>query len=137
MQEVGGSSPPVPTSLRAPLASFAAKAGTTRIEGAAGKPAKAVHRSCGPGERSASVDNFQFMAQVTITLPDGSQRSVPPGTAVREFASSALPQSVTRKALAAVVDGRMVDLSYPLAKDTSLRLVMPDGAEALALYRHS
>src|SRR5688572_30325292 len=84
-------------------------------------------KACG----SAEVDDTQFMAQVTITLPDGSQRSVPHGTAVLEFASSALPQSVTRKALAAVVDGKMVDLSYPLAKDTSLRLVMPDGTEAL------
>jgi threonyl-tRNA synthetase len=31
----------------------------------------------------------------------------------------------------------MLDLSYPLASDTSLRLVMPEGPEALALYRHS
>jgi threonyl-tRNA synthetase len=56
---------------------------------------------------------------------------------VREIASSALPQSVNKKALAAVVDGRTVDLSHPLAADANLRLVMPDGPEALALYRHS
>jgi threonyl-tRNA synthetase len=56
---------------------------------------------------------------------------------VREFASSVLPMSVTKKALAAAVNGRMVDLSFPLAESASLRLVMPDGPEALALYRHS
>jgi threonyl-tRNA synthetase len=74
---------------------------------------------------------------ITITLPDGSQRSVPAGTTVREFAQSALPQSVVKKALAATVDGRMVDLSFPIERDGALKLVTPEGAEALALYRHS
>ena len=56
---------------------------------------------------------------------------------MRDFAVSALPQSVVKKALAATVDGRMVDLSYPLTQNASLKLVLPDGADALALYRHS
>ena len=71
------------------------------------------------------------MSQITVTLPDGSQREVPRGTSVRDFASSALPQSVVKKALAAVADGRMVDLTYPLDSSTPLRLVTPDGPEAL------
>jgi threonyl-tRNA synthetase len=74
---------------------------------------------------------------VTITLPDGSQRSVAPGTPVREFAASALPQSVVKKAIAAEVDGRMVDLTYPLDRDASLKIVTPDGPQALHVYRHS
>ncbi len=77
------------------------------------------------------------MSSITLTLPDGSQRSVPAGTPVREFAQSTLPPSLMKKALAAAVDGRMVDLSHPLDHDASLRLVLPDGPEALALYRHS
>ena len=77
------------------------------------------------------------MSSITLTLPDGSQRSVPAGTPVGEFAASALPPSLTKKALAAAVDGRLVDLSHPLERDASLRLVLPDGPEALALYRHS
>jgi threonyl-tRNA synthetase len=77
------------------------------------------------------------MSQVTITLPDGSQRSVPAGTSVREFASGALPQSVMKKALAAEVNGQLVDLTFPLDHDGSLKIVTPDGANALALYRHS
>src|SRR5262245_1123199 len=97
MQEVGGSSPPVPTTSELPLT----------------------------------------LSVITITLPDGSQRSVPSGTPVREFASSVLPQSVMKKALAAKVDGRMVDLTFPLDRDASLRIVTADGPEALQLYRHS
>jgi threonyl-tRNA synthetase len=77
------------------------------------------------------------VSSITITLPDGSQKSVPRGTPVREFASSALPQSVVKKALAAVVDGRLVDLTFPLEADAAVRLVTPDAPEALPLYRHS
>jgi threonyl-tRNA synthetase len=77
------------------------------------------------------------MSNVTVTLPDGSERSAPRGTTVREFAGSALPSSVVKKALAATVDGRLVDLSFPLEGDTSVTLLLPDGADALALYRHS
>jgi threonyl-tRNA synthetase len=77
------------------------------------------------------------MSQITITLPDGSQRSVAPGTPVREFAASVLPQSVAKKALAAIVDDRMVDLTFTLERDASLRIVTAEGADALQLYRHS
>jgi threonyl-tRNA synthetase len=56
---------------------------------------------------------------------------------VRDFAASALPPNIAKKALAAIVDGRMVDLTFPLEADASVRLVMPGDAEALPLLRHS
>jgi len=77
------------------------------------------------------------MSSITVTLPDGSQKSVPRGTPVREFASTALPQSVMKKALAAEVNGHFVDLTYPLDRDASLKILTPDGPAALHLYRHS
>jgi threonyl-tRNA synthetase len=77
------------------------------------------------------------MSDITITLPDGSQRGVPRGTSVREFAVSALPQGIVKKALAATLDGKMVDLTAPIERDAKLTLVLPDGNDALALYRHS
>ena len=76
------------------------------------------------------------MSDVNITLPDGSSRSVPAGTPVRDVASGISPR-LAKAALAAVVDGRLVDLTYPLNADASVRLVTADSAEALALYRHS
>ncbi|RPJ72209.1 MAG: threonine--tRNA ligase [Acidobacteria bacterium] len=76
------------------------------------------------------------MTQVTVTLPDGSRRSVPEGTTVRDLMAD-LPPRVAKSALAAMVDDRMVDLSTPLDRDVSLRLVTPDSPEALELYRHS
>jgi len=76
------------------------------------------------------------MSDVNVTLPDGSSRSVPAGTPVRDVASGISPR-LAKASLAAVVDGRLVDLAYPLNADASVRLVTADSAEALALYRHS
>src|SRR6186997_1117706 len=76
------------------------------------------------------------MSSVNITLPDGSVRSVPAGTPVLAIASGISPR-LAKASLAAVVDGRLVDLTYPLNADASVRLVTADSPEALALYRHS
>ena len=76
------------------------------------------------------------MNQVTITLPDGSSRSVSAGTPVRDVAAAISPR-LAKAALAAYVDGRMVDLSFPLAQDASVRIVTSDSPDALPLYRHS
>ena len=76
------------------------------------------------------------MNSVTITLPDGSSRSVPAGTPVRDVAMGISPR-LAKAALAGVVDGRLVDLTYPLNADAAVRIVTADSAEALPLYRHS
>src|SRR5688572_765809 len=73
---------------------------------------------------------------VNITLPDGSSRSVPAGTPVRDVAAGISPR-LAKAALAGVVDGRLVDLTYPLDADASVRIVTTDSPEALPLYRHS
>jgi threonyl-tRNA synthetase len=76
------------------------------------------------------------MSDLTITLPDGSTRSVPAGTPVREVAAGISPR-LAKAALAAAVDGRLVDLTFPLNADASVRIVTSDSPEALPLYRHS
>src|SRR5438128_1435887 len=76
------------------------------------------------------------MSQISVTLPDGSSRSVPAGTPVRDVAEGISP-NLARAALAAIVDGRLVDLSYPLQKDGAVRIVTDKSPEALPLYRHS
>src|SRR5688572_26740831 len=76
------------------------------------------------------------MTDVTITLPDGSRRTVPAGTAVRDVAASISPR-LAKAALAASVDDRLVDLSFPLDADARVRIITPDSPEALNIYRHS
>jgi threonyl-tRNA synthetase len=76
------------------------------------------------------------MSEVTVTLPDGSSRSVPAGTPVRDVASDISPR-LAAGALAAAVDDRLVDLSTPLDADARVRIVTDRSPEALQLYRHS
>jgi threonyl-tRNA synthetase len=76
------------------------------------------------------------MSQVTATLPDGSGRTVPAGTPVGDVAAAISPR-LASAALAASVDGRLVDLSCPLTADGRIRIVTESSPEALALYRHS
>src|SRR5215831_2258668 len=76
------------------------------------------------------------MSQITVTLPDGSSRSVAEGTTVRGVAEG-ISSGLANAALAGIVDGRMVDLSYPLQRDATVRIVTDRSPEALPLFRHS
>jgi threonyl-tRNA synthetase len=55
---------------------------------------------------------------------------------VRTVAESISP-GLAKAALAAVVDDKLVDLTFPLQRDASVRIVTEKSPEALALYRHS
>jgi threonyl-tRNA synthetase len=76
------------------------------------------------------------MSQITVTLPDGSHRHLPAGSRVRDVAESISPR-LAKAALAGIVDGKLVDLTYPLDHNASVRIVTEQSPEALALYRHS
>jgi threonyl-tRNA synthetase len=76
------------------------------------------------------------MNQIAVTLPDGSLRGVVPGTPVIDLAAAISPR-LAKSALAGVVNGLAVDLSFPLDADAIVRIVTPDSPEALDLYRHS
>jgi threonyl-tRNA synthetase len=76
------------------------------------------------------------MSQVTVTLPDGSSRTVPAGTPVLDVAAGISP-GLAKAALAGIVADRLVDLSYPLDQDAPLRIVTDRSPEALPLFRHS
>jgi len=76
------------------------------------------------------------MSEITVTLPDGSSRRVRAGSTARDVAGVVSP-GLAKAALAATVDGRLVDLTYPLVGDARLAIVTDRSPEALALYRHS
>ncbi len=73
---------------------------------------------------------------ITVTLPDGSSRQVAEGAPVSAVAADISPR-LAKAALAAVVDDRLVDLTYPLSRDARVRIVTDQSPEALALTRHS
>ena len=73
---------------------------------------------------------------ITIRLPDGSVREVPPGSTPADIAAAIGP-GLAKAAIAARVDGELVDLWRPLDHDASLALVTArDEADALELARH-
>ncbi len=80
---------------------------------------------------------MEVLAQtVTITLPDGSTKSVPAGTTVLEIAAGIGPR-LAKDALGAKLDGKLVDLATPVRADAKVEIVTPKSPEALDLYRHS
>ena len=77
------------------------------------------------------------MAQTyQITLPDGSAREMAHGSTPADVAAAIGP-GLAKAALAARIDGELVDLSRPFTADAALALITAkDEAEALDLARH-
>src|SRR5215204_4292761 len=76
------------------------------------------------------------MDQVTVTLPDGSTKQIESGAPVKAVAEAISPR-LADAALAAFVDDKMVDLTYPLTENATVKIVTNKSPEALELYRHS
>ena len=76
------------------------------------------------------------MSQITVTLPDGSTKPIDAGAPVLAVAQAISPR-LADAALAAKVDDRLVDLTYPLTHDARVEIVTNRSADALHLYRHS
>lgn len=66
---------------------------------------------------------------ITITLPGGDKRSVPKGTKLIEFAD--------KDAVAAQVDGALVDLSKAMEKDAKVSFIAIHSRKGLDILRHS
>src|SRR5438270_12480467 len=76
------------------------------------------------------------MDSLTITLPDGSQQSVPQGTRPVDIAQSISPR-LAADAIVARVNGDLFDLTRPLETDSALEILTPKSPDALQVYRHS
>ncbi|HEY1492861.1 MAG TPA: threonine--tRNA ligase, partial [Steroidobacteraceae bacterium] len=71
-----------------------------------------------------------------VTLPDGSQRSFDHPVTVDEVAGG-IGAGLRKAALAARVDGRLVDTSYLIDTDANLAIVTDRDADGLEVIRHS
>ncbi|HEX8362275.1 MAG TPA: threonine--tRNA ligase [Longimicrobium sp.] len=76
------------------------------------------------------------MDTVKVSLPDGSVREVPRGAPVRAVAEAIGPR-LARAAIAAKVDGEVVDLVRPLDADASVQILTEKDPDALGVLRHS
>lgn len=76
------------------------------------------------------------MANVKVTLKDGSVKEVAAGTTLLEVAKG-LSQKLGKQALLAVVDGVNKDLTDKLEHDSSVEFVVPESSEGLHAIRHT
>ncbi len=73
---------------------------------------------------------------IAITLPDGSVREFESAVTVAGVAQS-IGTGLAKAALAGKVDGKLVDLSFVIEKDSTVAIITAKDAEALELIRHS
>jgi threonyl-tRNA synthetase len=76
------------------------------------------------------------MANIQLTFPDGAVQEYPLGTTALVVAKSIGPR-LAQEALAARLDGRLVDLSTRIETNGPIQFITPSSPEGLQIYRHS
>lgn len=76
------------------------------------------------------------MQMIKVFLPDGSERRYESGTTIKDVAYD-IGSRLGKAAIAGKVDGKMVDLSFPIEKDANLEIITLNSEEGLEIYRHS
>ncbi len=74
--------------------------------------------------------------KIRVELPDGASLEVAPGTTPLEVAGQIGPR-LARAAVAARLDGSLVDLSHPLRSSGPLQILTPRDPDSLEVLRHS
>ena len=73
---------------------------------------------------------------ITITLPDGSQKSFDHPVTLRDIAAAIGP-GLAKAAIAGKLDGRTLDLGQRIESDGHLQIITEKSPEALEIIRHS
>jgi threonyl-tRNA synthetase len=81
------------------------------------------------GDASSASIWMKMEEQISISLPGGMKKSVPKGTKLQEIADEG--------AVAAQVNGALVDLSQKLEKDASVSFISIHSKKGLEILRHS
>jgi len=74
--------------------------------------------------------------QITVTLPDGSQKQAARGTSIADFVRESIGAGLAKAALFARVNDQDVDLTRPLNEDVKLQIFTSKSPEGLDLIRH-
>src|SRR5262245_42494845 len=75
------------------------------------------------------------MSDVSLTFPDGSQRSYDAATTGAALAES-ISKSLAKKAVAYALDGTLRDLADPIGKSGKVEIITREDSRALELIRH-
>lgn len=73
---------------------------------------------------------------IDLVFPDGAKKSFEAGVTGRDVAAS-ISNSLAKRALAAKIDGELVDLNAPINEGGVIEIVDPKHEDALGILRHS
>src|ERR1700722_20255883 len=76
------------------------------------------------------------MNSIQITLPDGSKRDFNGPITPGEIAKS-IGKKLGEDAVAAKVDGKVVDLNHPISRNVQIAIITRNSPEGLEILRHS
>jgi threonyl-tRNA synthetase len=76
------------------------------------------------------------MSNITVSLPDGSERELPAGSSALDLAGS-IGKRLAKAAVAATVDGTETDLTAPLPDGATVAIITEDTDEGRHVLRHS
>ncbi|MEQ8436994.1 MAG: threonine--tRNA ligase [Ilumatobacter fluminis] len=76
------------------------------------------------------------MANITVSLPDGSERELPQGSTALDLAGS-IGKRLAKAAVAATVDGAETDLTAPLPDGSVVSIITADTDDGRHVLRHS
>ena len=76
------------------------------------------------------------MAEIKVSLPDGSVREFPQDASAKDVAGS-IGKGLQKAGIAARYNGELVDYTRPLAVDGNIEIITKDDDEALEILRHS
>ena len=86
--------------------------------------------------KKASHSRLFIKDMIKITLPDGAEREYAQGSSALDIAKS-ISEGLARKVLAASINGQVWDVSRPIEKDSSLKLLTWDNMEGKSTFWHS
>ena len=72
---------------------------------------------------------------ITVSFPDGAQRSFEPGVTGFDIARGISP-SLAKRTVAMAVDGALTDIAAPLTRDSRIEFISREDPRALELIRH-
>ena len=76
------------------------------------------------------------MADIKVSLPDGSVKEFPVDATAKDVAGS-IGKSLQKAGIAARYNGELVDYTRPLAVDGTIEIITKDDADGLDIVRHS
>jgi len=103
-----------------------------------GNPGRAGECPPPGGGRAGNSHPLTLMAaaEIRVTLPDGSQKTLPPGATGADLARAVGP-GLAKAALAIRVDGKIWDLARPLPDGATVSILTDKDPQALEVLRHS